>query len=68
MVMGRKYMECREQDAPGETICSTTLSADTEELLLEAVISHGINVHGFANTAEFRNKVLSEFKDEPLSK
>ncbi len=66
--MGRKYMDCRAQDAPGEPFCSTTLSAETEEELLEAVISHGINVHGFANTAEFRNKVMGEFKDAPLSK
>ena len=66
--MGRKYMDCREQDAPGEPFCNLTLSADTEEELLEAVISHGINVHGFANTAEFRNKVMSEFRDSPLSK
>ena len=65
--MGRKYMDCREQDAPGETRCSTTLSADNEEELLEAVIKHGINVHGFANTAEFRNRVCKEFKDAPLS-
>ena len=63
--MGRKYMDCREQDAPGEPHCSTTLSADNEEELLEAVISHGINVHGFANTAEFRDKVRMEFKDAP---
>ena len=65
--MGRKYMDCREQDAPGENRCSTTLSADNEEELLEAVIKHGINVHGFANTAEFRNRVRKEFKDAPLS-
>jgi predicted small metal-binding protein len=65
MIMGRKYMQCREQDAPGETMCSTTLSADSEEELLEAVISHGINVHGFANTPEFRNRVTKEFKDAP---
>lgn len=63
--MGRKYLDCRVQDAPGETVCSTTLSADTEEELLEAVISHGINVHGLANTAEFRDKVRKEFRDAP---
>ena len=64
--MGRKYMDCTEQDAPGEPFCTLTLSADSEEELLEAAISHGINVHGYANTAEFRNKVISQFKDAPL--
>ena len=66
--MGRKYMDCREQDIPGGTRCSLTLSADTDEELLEAVIKHGINVHGYANTPEFRSNVLKEFKDVPLSK
>jgi predicted small metal-binding protein len=55
-------MDCRVQDAPGETVCSTTLTADTDEELLEEVIKHGINVHGLANTAEFRDKVRKEFK------
>ena len=65
--MGRKYIDCREQDVPGGGRCSWTLTADTEEELLEAALKHGINVHGHANTAEFRNKLINEFKDLPPS-
>jgi predicted small metal-binding protein len=63
--MGRKYIDCNMQDAPDAKKCSASLSAETEEELLEAVIKHGINVHGLANTAEFREKVRSEFRDAP---
>lgn len=66
--MGRKYMDCLARDFPGGPRCTEKLSADTEEELLEAVIKHGINVHGYANTADFRAKVSKEFKDLPLSK
>ena len=64
--MGRKYVDCKLQDLPGAPTCSKTLTADTEEELLEAVIKHGINVHGLANTPEFREKVRNEFKDAPM--
>lgn len=59
--MGRKYIDCR--DYPGETKCSIALAADSEEELLEAVIQHGVSVHGYQDTPEFREKVRSEFKD-----
>lgn len=64
--MGRKFVDCQVQEMPGAEKCTTTLSAETEEELLEAVIKHGINVHGLANTPEFREKVRKEFKDAPL--
>ncbi len=62
--MGRKYIRCQDfpGDLPGDEHCSTILSADSEEELLEAVIKHGI-MHGYANTDEFREKVISKFKD-----
>lgn len=68
--MGRKYVECRDfpGDLPGDTKCSATLSADTEEELLEEVIHHGITVHGYTNTPEFREKVRKAFKDVAPSK
>lgn len=63
--MGRKYIDCRDLpgDLPGDTKCSVTLAADTEEELLEAVVQHGITVHGYANTPDFREKVRKEFKE-----
>jgi len=59
--MGRKYIDCR--DHPGETKCSLTLAADTEEELLEAAIQHGVAVHGFKNTLELRETLRKEFKE-----
>ena len=61
--MGSKYMECRVRDFPGAPRCTTTLVADNDMELLEAVVKHGINVHGSANTGAFRDQVRKEFKD-----
>lgn len=59
--MGRKYIDCR--DYPGDTKCSLTLAADTEDELLEAAVQHGVTVHGYENTPEFREKMRREFKE-----
>jgi predicted small metal-binding protein len=59
--MGRKYIDCR--DFPSDIKCSVSISADTEEELLEAVVQHGVNVHGYENTSEFREQIRKEFKE-----
>jgi predicted small metal-binding protein len=59
--MSRKYIDCR--DYPGDIKCSVALSADTDEELLEAVVQHGINVHGYKDTPEFREKIRKDFKE-----
>lgn len=59
--MGRKYIDCREH--PGDVKCSLTLVADTEEELLDAVVQHGVSVHGYQNTPEFREQIRKEFKE-----
>ena len=59
--MGRKYIDCR--DHPGETKCSVTLAADTDEELLEAAVQHAVSVHGYRNTPEFRKEIRKEFKE-----
>ncbi len=59
--MGRKYIDCR--DYPGDIKCTVALSADTEEELLEAAIQHGVTVHGYEDTPEFRDTIRKEFKD-----
>jgi hypothetical protein len=61
--MGRKYVECHEQDFPGAPACSATFTSDNEDKLLEMAVRHGINVHGHANTESYRDKVRSEFKE-----
>ena len=59
--MGRKYIDCR--DFPGDIKCSVSIAADTEEELLEAVVQHGVKVHGYENTPEFREEIRKEFKE-----
>ncbi len=59
--MSRKYIDCREH--PSDVKCSVALSADTEEELLEAVVRHGAEVHGYEDTPEFRAKISAQFKD-----
>ena len=58
--MSRYYIDCR--DYPGDVKCSVALSADSKEELLKAVVQHGTKVHGYEDTPEFREKIMSEFK------
>ena len=57
--MARKYIDCR--DFP-DSNCSVALSADTTEELLEAVVQHGAKVHGYEDTADFREEIQKHFK------
>jgi predicted small metal-binding protein len=44
--------------------CSVSISADTDEELVEAVVEHGTKVHGYADTAEFRAQIIKDMKTE----
>ncbi|MEN8190698.1 MAG: DUF1059 domain-containing protein [Thermodesulfobacteriota bacterium] len=60
--MSRYSIDCR--DHPSKDVkCSVALSADTKEELLEAVIQHGGEVHGYEDTPEFRANIVKEFKE-----
>ncbi len=59
--MARKYIDCR--DYPGATKCTVSLSADTDEELLEVVVQHGVKVHGYEDTPEFRENIRKDFKE-----
>jgi len=59
-VMGRKTIDCR--DFPGDLKCTVSISADTDEELVEAVVEHGTKVHGYEDTPEFRAKILKDAK------
>ena len=59
--MGQKYVDCRELS--GDTHCSATLVANSDDELMEVVIKHAINVHGLANTTDFRKKISTHFKE-----
>ncbi len=63
--MGRKYVDCR--DYPGKVKCTISLAADSDDELLEAVVEHGIKVHGYEDTPEFRKNMRKEFKEERTS-
>jgi predicted small metal-binding protein len=60
--MGRKYIDCREH--PGDVKCSVAISADSEDELLAAVVQHGVTVHGYPDTPEFRLQIREGFKEE----
>ena len=60
-IMSRKYIDCR--DYPSDIKCSVALSANTDEELLEVVVQHGIKVHGYEDTPEFRENIRKEFKE-----
>ncbi len=60
--MARKYIDCRDYPQ-GEKKCSVALSADSKEELLEAVVQHGTTVHGYEDTPQFREQLLTEMKD-----
>ncbi len=59
--MARYYIDCR--DYPSDINCSVALSADSKEELLEAVIQHGTKVHGYEDSADFREQITTQFKE-----
>ena len=59
--MNRYSIDSR--DNPGDAKCTVALSADTKEELLEAVVQHGKKVHGYEDTPEFREQIVTEFKE-----
>jgi len=60
--MARKYIDCRDYPQTDKR-CSVAISADSDKELLEAVIQHGVTVHGYADTKEFRNEILKSMKE-----
>ena len=57
----RKYIDCR--DYKGDVDCTLALSAENDEELLEAVVAHGVAVHGYSDTPEFRRTMLAAMKE-----
>ena len=58
--MARKFIDCR--DYP-DSHCSVAVSADNEDELVEAVVEHGVKVHGYQDTAEFRDEIRKMAKE-----
>jgi predicted small metal-binding protein len=59
--MARKYVDCRE--FPSVMNCSITISADTDQELMEAAVQHAVAVHGHQDTPEFRENVKKTIRE-----
>ncbi len=59
--MGQKYVDCRELS--GDMHCKAILAADSKSELMEVVIKHAINVHGLANTTDFRKQINARVRE-----
>ncbi len=58
--MPRKFIDCREY--PGDKKCTVAISADTEEEIIEAAMSHAVKSHGHQDTPEFRKQLRGMIK------
>ena len=58
--MGRKYIDCR--DYPSDTNCTVSISADTEDELLDIAVQHAVRTHGHQDSPEFRAQLRSGIK------
>jgi predicted small metal-binding protein len=60
--MSRKYIDCRDYPQ-GDVSCSVAISADNESELIDAVVQHGVKVHGYEDTPEFRQQISTGMKE-----
>jgi hypothetical protein len=60
--MSRKVADCR--DLPSESGCTLAISGQESEVLM-AALEHAISVHGHQDTAEVRQWLRENLKDEP---
>jgi Protein of unknown function (DUF1059) len=60
--MARKYIDCRE--FPSESGCTLAIFG-TEEEVLDAAVTHAINVHHHEDTPELREQLRGLLKDAP---
>lgn len=59
-----KYIVC--SDYPGHVECTLVFSAASEEELLQAVVQHGVTVHGYEDTPEFREMIRKGMKEASM--
>jgi predicted small metal-binding protein len=59
--MLRKSIDCRQH--PGDINCTVTLSADSEDELMEAAIQHLTAVHHYKVTSEVRESIRKGMMD-----
>ena len=62
--MTRKYIDCRDYPQTGRADkCTVAIFADSEAELVEAVVRHGLEVHGYADTPERRAAIRKDMKE-----
>ena len=62
--MGRKVADCR--DFPSDSNCTRTISGEEDEVVTAAT-QHAVSVHGHEDTAEVRDWLRQNLKDEALA-
>jgi predicted small metal-binding protein len=60
--MARKFIDCREY--PSVNNCTISISADSEDELVEAASQHAVAVHKHTDTPELRTMLRSAVKEE----
>ncbi len=58
--MARKYIDCREY--PSDTKCTVTISADTEEELLDVAAQHAVRTHKHEDGPDLRAQLRQIIK------
>jgi len=57
----RKHIDCRNY--PSDMNCTISISADSEQELVEAAVQHAVAVHGHHDTPDLRKTLKSMLKD-----
>ena len=56
-------VDAHHRDYKTDVKCTVSISADTNEELVDAVVQHGTKVHGYKDNAEFRAQILKDMKE-----
>ena len=59
--MARKYIDCR--NFPSESKCTVTISADSEQELMDVAVQHAVAVHGHEDTPHFRQQLKEAIQE-----
>ncbi|HEX4217633.1 MAG TPA: DUF1059 domain-containing protein [Acidimicrobiales bacterium] len=59
--MARKIADCR--DFPSDSACTLTISGEEDEVM-EAATQHAVSAHGHDDSAEVRDWLRQNLKDE----
>jgi predicted small metal-binding protein len=63
--MTRKTIDCRA--FPSDIGCTLSMSADSENELLEAAVQHAVAMHKHQDTPELRAQLRKLFKSEAMA-